>query len=471
MELTFPSPTTATGFLRRQAAGSTVSRETTINIVSWVSLALVIITLIARFAVKLSRRTTRRILKLDDGFLILAALFSFGQTVAVSLQWKKVASQQITDLSRSDEVVYQKAAYVSSILFVANMGCAKISMGLVLRRLFSGRLFEYTSYVLVLFTAGWTVSGIFVTVFQCKIPTPWDLLQTNECIDIVAFGNYLASTNIVTEMLLVLVPLAVWTQNTPVGNRLYVSAVFWFRLSVIAAVGAQLYFFNPSTSTSSTKDTWATTLCMQTAQTLSVISACLPGLHPLVAKEMNDSASIETTQNRASSHWDSQKFGSLSSHRSHPSVDSKATLEPVISSYCRPLATHGLVRSSPSSDSYTFPRMPSNIAPPLSTLQPPVNVFNRLIRSSSSLDLDPLGTPKNLDELGCLPAPDWDDEDDVESGRESPDRRPTSDYVFQRSKVISVPEDSNMFEIGREWNGFVPPLPTPRILKNPPRAF
>jgi hypothetical protein len=98
-----------------------------------------------------------------------------------------------------------------------------------------------------------------------------------------------------------------------------------------------------------------------------------------------------------------------------------------------------------------------------------MNVFNRLIRSSSSLDLDPLGTPKNIDDLGCLPTLDCEDEE--ESGRVSPERRPTSEYVSNRSKVISVSEERNMFDIGQEWSGFVPPLPTPNIIKNPPRAF
>lgn len=106
-------------------------------------------------------------------------------------------------------------------------------MSLVMQKLFVGRLFEYTSYILAFFTAGWTVSGIIVIAFQCRLPTPWDSLRTNECVDIVAFGNYLASTNIVIEVLLVLVPLAVWTQDSPVGNRLYVSAVFWFRLRFV----------------------------------------------------------------------------------------------------------------------------------------------------------------------------------------------------------------------------------------------
>ncbi|KAF2995386.1 hypothetical protein E8E13_004239 [Curvularia kusanoi] len=365
------------------------------------------------------------------------------------------------------------------------MGCAKISMALVMQKLFVGRVFEYTSYILALFTAAWTVSGVLVVAFQCHLPTPWDLARRSECIDTVAFGNYLASTNIVTEIMLVLVPLVVWTQKSPVGNRLYVSAVFWSRLSIVAAVIAQLYCSNASAPSSSLPSIYATTISTQLAQTLSVISACLPSLHPLVAKDLHSPNPSHNARNSDGSHWDARRFGSVSTHISKPSVDSTTThplhmtfSPPVESPYCHPLATHGLTRSSPSCDSYNFPRIPSNIALAVEDLEPPQNVFNRLIRSSSSLELDPLGS-RNVEDLGCLPASDWDDNDDdndnetgdVESGRATPERRPTSEYVFERSKVISVPEERTMFEIGREWNGFVPPLPTPKVVGEPPRAF
>lgn len=113
------------------------------------------------------------------------------------------------------------------------MGCAKIYISLVMRRLFTGRLFEYTSSILAVVTAGWTLSGVLVTAFQCRLPAPWDTLRINDCIDTIAFGNYLASTNIATEILLVLVPLIIWVKDSPVGNRLYVSAVFWSRLRFV----------------------------------------------------------------------------------------------------------------------------------------------------------------------------------------------------------------------------------------------
>jgi hypothetical protein len=60
--------------LRRRSASPSSERETAVNVVSWVFLALVVSTLITRFAVKLSRRTSKKVVQLDDGFLLLAAV-------------------------------------------------------------------------------------------------------------------------------------------------------------------------------------------------------------------------------------------------------------------------------------------------------------------------------------------------------------------------------------------------------------
>lgn len=110
--------------LQRRDTISPLSRSTVINIVSWVLLALVISTLIARFAVKLSRTTTRGRIAQDDVLLVLAAvrkirmhitrqianaeqLLSFGQTVAVSLQWKDTKSERHLQ-SSYDDPIFQK---------------------------------------------------------------------------------------------------------------------------------------------------------------------------------------------------------------------------------------------------------------------------------------------------------------------------------------------------------------------------
>lgn len=83
-------------------------RGTVISIVSWILLAIVVCILIARYAVKLSLKTRGRKLGLDDLFIALSALFSFGQTTAVSIEAMEVLGQHKLDLSGHQTVIYQK---------------------------------------------------------------------------------------------------------------------------------------------------------------------------------------------------------------------------------------------------------------------------------------------------------------------------------------------------------------------------
>lgn len=118
--------------LERRAVIPPPSRSTTINIVSWVLLALTISTLVARFAVKLSGRTSQRRIAKDEVLLVVAAvratsthmiswitnggqLFSFGQTVAVSTQWKDNKSERQLQTSY-DNSAFQKVCTANTYL-------------------------------------------------------------------------------------------------------------------------------------------------------------------------------------------------------------------------------------------------------------------------------------------------------------------------------------------------------------------
>ena len=60
--------------LGRRETAPMANRGTVLNIVSWMLLAIVVCTLIARFAMKLSIPSRRRRLGLDDLFIALAAV-------------------------------------------------------------------------------------------------------------------------------------------------------------------------------------------------------------------------------------------------------------------------------------------------------------------------------------------------------------------------------------------------------------
>jgi hypothetical protein len=253
--------------------------------------------------------------------------------------------------------------------------------------------------------------------------------------------------------------------------------------SVAAAVSAQLYFFNRKTMADFSYDNWASVLCQQVAQNLAVISACLPCLHPFIRSILAGTTKPEYISFASNAPPRIKQYlgGKASIFDPTSSQDSQTSTLPINEKsseiYCRPLATHGLIRSSTHVHSNSVSRIPINTAKPVFTPGRPENVFNRLIEvpqsrpQTSSSTIDPLSVPKNLGDVGVLPVIDWDSESSNSAGsrRNSPARQPTAEYIFNRQKVISVPEEDHLYDEGVKK--FAPPLPSPRMPKRPPRAF
>lgn len=116
------------------------------------------------------------------------------------------------------------------MLYIANMGCSRISVCLLIRKILPGTIPNYTALVFAGFTALWTLSGVFVAAFPCRLPQPWLIGVEKNCFDIVKFVNYIGITNIVVELLLVMIPLFVWNLRIDAGRRLSVSCTFIARL-------------------------------------------------------------------------------------------------------------------------------------------------------------------------------------------------------------------------------------------------
>lgn len=412
------------------------------------------------------------------------------------------------------------------MLYIANMGLSRISVCLLIKKILPGSVASTSVMVFAGFTVLWTISGVFVTAFPCSLPNPWQFDATKKCIDIIKWINYVGITNIVVEILLVAIPLTVWNLRASAGKRISVSLMFLARLrsvlspliascltdicSVVAAVSAQLYYFNHYVPASDfTFHYWRPVICYQIAQNLSIITANLPCLHPFIIKVLAGTIKAETI---AFDCGIQQYIHKKTGRGGFDAISSQSSSLPMTEEeYCRPLATYGLDRSSAHLNSQHFNRFPVNIATPLKTAEPPENVFmkpvpvppsrpttsystktpsrgnsltrtlsRKLSRSQSkkssksrptstySSSSKPPQMPKNLAEVGCLPAIDWEtdssDRGSQRSGGSS--RRPPSEYIFKRSKVISVPEESHLEEDG--WKKYYPPLPSPKFPRRPP---
>jgi hypothetical protein len=248
-------------------------------------------------------------------------------------------------------------------------------------------------------------------------------------------------------------------------------------LSVVAAIAAQLVFLNRHAySKDITYEYWSTALCQQIAQNLSIITACLPCLHPFILDVLSGTIKAEEQRlpfpcpkaqkvkeyvQRRRPRFD--PTGSASSQSSTKPLNEKE--EPP--SYLHPLATYGLDRSSAHVNSQHFTRFPSNAPTPIEGPSPPENVFMRSIAipeddtrppTSCSEKRFPFPSyPKSLAQVGVLPVADWDTEgSDGSSERSNRSRNPDSQYVFDRAKVISVPE-ANAFFAEEAWRKYPSP--------------
>jgi hypothetical protein len=377
------------------------------------------------------------------------------------------------------------------MLYIASMGCSRISVCLLIKKILPGTVPKYTALVFVGFTAVWMTSGMLVTAFACNLPHPWNFIKKSGCYDVVAFVNYVGITNIIVEVLLVILPLVVWNVRISTTRRTSVSLVFLARLryyscrpppavlvlitfSVVAAVGAHVHFFNHSNLSDLSYNYWPAVLSRQIAQNLAIVAACLPCLHPFIIKVLAGTIEPETFSYKCSS----PAFIKHYLNREPPGFDpgssqsSRASMMPLAEKlsepYCRPLATYGLDCSSNHRHTISSSRFPSNIAKPIFGSRPPENVFNRHIEvpqsrpATSTSATDPLAAPRNLRDVGVLPTLEWDTESSKSGGsrRSSPARYPTTEYILNRQQVISVPEESHLYD--DESKRFAPPLPSPR---------
>ena len=55
----------------------------------------------------------------------------------------------------------------------------------------------------------WTITALFVVAFGCKLPTPWVLALSDQCIDLLAFWTYYGVFNIITDIALIALPISI----------------------------------------------------------------------------------------------------------------------------------------------------------------------------------------------------------------------------------------------------------------------
>ncbi|KAI9742195.1 MAG: hypothetical protein M1818_004095 [Claussenomyces sp. TS43310] len=239
---------------------------------------------------------------LDDYFLLLALGILFA-LLALGLECEESAHLQPPVQANMHQVIHNgvgKACHTYlhhenltdgiqyllafECVYVTTVAIIKISLLLMYRRAFDIRSLRIQAWILGAIVVAWAIAIVCVCIFQCDpVPKAWSPWLDGHCIDLKGsfIGN--AVPNIVTDVLILALPVRyVWKLVPNLALRLQLTCVFLLGSLVIAASCYRfttLFLFQPTDTpwTLATACAWCVVEC-----SVGVVSVCLPTLGPLL---------------------------------------------------------------------------------------------------------------------------------------------------------------------------------------------
>ena len=135
--------------------------------------------------------------------------------------------------------------YVTDCLYPATVGIIKISTLLLFARIFPSRNFIRILWAVGLFISTYSAIMVFTIIFQCKpVEGYWNSNREADCLDSTKVLTAMASLNVVTDFLVVCLPLPLlWKLQMRRGMKLQLMGIF----SVGSLSVASLLLFPVST--------------------------------------------------------------------------------------------------------------------------------------------------------------------------------------------------------------------------------
>lgn len=215
---------------------------------------------------------------------MLALALSIASGGAVSLQTHNGLGRDMSLLTQSQLVVYQKAEYANNLLYIATLGLAKLSIISLLIILTASKPHRNLGLALASFIGLWTVFSICLAAFQCGTTEPWRFLGNEEmCFNIVSFWRSVGAINILTDLALITFPVhVVMTLQMSMSKKITILTFFGARSLDIVATAVQMVYLDGFTSPNPTKALWKWTLLAQIIECITIITSCVPYIRPLL---------------------------------------------------------------------------------------------------------------------------------------------------------------------------------------------
>ncbi|KAI0412738.1 hypothetical protein F5X98DRAFT_367111 [Xylaria grammica] len=275
------------------------SQGSKVQLLLWFIFVVSVLTVAARLGTKYAM--TRK-LGWDDYLMLAAQAAYLGQCIPISIG---IANDLGTPASKLSDVAvdsFLKAEYASIVFFIISLALIKWSISAFIRQLTRSTTHRRLDWALQALVGLWVLSSVFVSLFQCALPTPWNYFNGGGCIDRRAWWIYVVILNILTDLFTVaLYFLIIGNLQIPRSKKAIILSIFLVRLLVIGVSAGQLAVFLGVFSYSDPTGTlWIPVILNQTTLVISTITACAPYLKPFME-------SLESSVNRVESIYGSEE--------------------------------------------------------------------------------------------------------------------------------------------------------------------
>ncbi|KAF1831314.1 hypothetical protein BDW02DRAFT_475522, partial [Decorospora gaudefroyi] len=301
---------------------------------------------VARTISRFRSQRLGHLLHWDDGIVVAASLCALGSTVVIATAVHSGLGKQRCLLNPIEVEQIQLKLFVSTMLFVLAVAIPKCSILLFLYRV-AGRMLRRVGAVAIgLLVLLWTIALLAGIVFQCEMPTPWQI-WTSDCIPMISFWRIAILGDVALDLAIVILSTyTVWASHIPSHLRLLATSFFSLRLILVAASIVRLFHlqrvFNPDTDP--TLESIPYIITTQCQSSLAVLLACSLALPPLAKFPQGPHPQPPQLEPRHSKHWSGTTIGGTP----YESYGSPAATSPIIK---EPLTSIQASMSTPNSPS------------------------------------------------------------------------------------------------------------------------
>ncbi|KAL8925809.1 MAG: hypothetical protein Q9208_003306 [Pyrenodesmia sp. 3 TL-2023] len=291
-----------------------------------VSVTIVAVLAVLAVALRLvCRRQMKVPVSYDDYTIIAGLVFTLGLCLcqAYSVEFGSGRHFIATGLSKFQTNV--KIQYAFAYLWSVAIACIKISILIFYRRLFPQRntsaKWRLCHLLLCIASVALGVISIFGTAFQCTpVAFTWDrTIPGGHCIDFRAFSRFTAIMNIVTDILILAMPMPiVWSLHLEKSKKIGICALFL--LGGFVCFTTIIRFVYLETLWHGMDQTWdnvniAIWSCVEPC--IAIVSACLPIMGPLLRTHLVSFSTLAfRSRSKKPSHNSSGYTGESASRKS-----------------------------------------------------------------------------------------------------------------------------------------------------------